>query len=90
MNGENDKKENLTDEERETIDTESDLIGEEDANVGDLSVEINVEELVAKIESTHADEAVRKREVRQKLEELKEQRDKELDSTFNFNLDDEL
>jgi len=28
--------------------------------------------------------------VRQKLDELAEKRDKDLDSTFNFNLDDDL
>ena len=55
----------------------------------DVSAELNVEELVAKIEATDPDEAAHKREVRKRLEELREQRDNDLDSTFNFNLDDD-
>lgn len=58
-------------------------------NVGDLSVEINVEELVAEIESTDAMESVEKAEVRKKLDEIREQHEDELDSTYNFDLDDE-
>ena len=61
-------------------------------NVGDLSVEINVDELVAKIEGKNEDDTQRRREIRRRLEDVREQREaeKELDSTFNFNLDDEL
>jgi hypothetical protein len=61
-------------------------------NIGDISVEINVEELVAKLEATDSDDVGRKREIRRRLDELEEMRrtDKDLDSTFNFNLDDEL
>lgn len=59
-------------------------------NVGDLSVEINVEELVAKIESEDTDEAKHTRGVRGKLEKIREERDEELDSTYNFNIDDDV
>ncbi len=61
-------------------------------NVGDISVEINVEELVAKIEAGEGDEAEHQKEVRRRLDELEEQRkaEAELDSTYNFNLDDDL
>jgi len=64
----------------------------DDDNVGDISVEINVEELVAKLEATDSDDVARRREIRRRLEELREQREaeKDLDSTFNFNLDDDL
>jgi len=60
--------------------------------VDDISMEINVEELVAKLEATGDDEIGRKREIKKRLEELREQREAEaeIDSTFNFNLDDEL
>jgi len=58
-------------------------------NVGDLSVEINVEELVAEIESTDAMESVEKAKVRKKLDEIREEHEDELDSTYNFDLDDE-
>jgi len=63
-----------------------------DDNIGDISVEINVEELVAKLEATDDDDLARKREIHKRLEELADRRkdDEDLDSTYNFNLDDEL
>ena len=72
----------------ETIVIESD---DESDNVGDMSVEINVDELVAKIESGDDTEVKSKREVKRRLDELKEQHETEqdLDSTYNFNLDDD-
>ena len=65
---------------------------DDDENVGDISVEINVEELVAKIERGEGDVAAHRREVRRRLEEIEELRReaRELDSTYNFNLDDEF
>lgn len=64
----------------------------EDDNVGDISVEINVEELVAKLEATGDDDGSEKREIRHRLDELEERRksDEDLGSTYNFNLDDDL
>lgn len=61
-------------------------------NVGDMSVEINVDELVAKIEADDDDDAAKKKEVHRRMEELSEQRkvNKDIDSTFNFNLDEDL
>lgn len=61
-------------------------------NVGDISVEINVEELVAKLEATDDEDLGRKREIHKRLEELEDRRktDEDLGSTYNFNLDDEL
>ena len=59
-------------------------------NVGDISVEINVEELVAKLEATDDDNTDRKREIRKRLDELRDEQDSELDGTYNFNLDDNL
>ncbi len=61
-------------------------------NVGDISVEINVEELVAKLEATDDEDLACKREIHKRLEELEDRRktDEDLDSTYNFNLDDEL
>ena len=70
---------------------EADVLAEVDSdNVGDMSVELNVEELIAKIEPEDDEEAAHKREVRRKLEELRAQKEEELDSTFNVNLDDDL
>jgi hypothetical protein len=79
--------------EDDDLDDDEDVedIDDED-NVGDISVEINVEELVAKLEATDSDDVARKREIRRRLEELEEMRrsSEDLDSTFNFNLDDDL
>ncbi len=57
-----------------------------------LSVEINVDELVAKIEADEGDESHKKSGARRKLEELEEQRkvQEDLGDTYNINLDDEL
>ena len=65
---------------------------DDDDNVGDISVEINVEELVAKIEHGDLNESERRKQIRRRLEEIEEQRRAaaELDSTYNFNLDDEF
>jgi hypothetical protein len=74
----------------EDVDDVSDSEDLDDDNIGDLSVEINVEELVAKIES--GDASQHHKEVRRRLEEIEEQRrvERELDNTFNFNLDDDV
>lgn len=61
----------------------------EDDNVGDISVEINVEELVAKIEASDTEDA-EKATIRKQLDKLREQQDSELNTTYNFNLDDDL
>ena len=61
-------------------------------NVGDISVEIDVEELVSKIEAIEGDEAEHMREIHRRLEKVNDQRevDEELDDTYNFNIDDDL
>ena len=85
--------EDLEDNVESQADSEDVVVADDNGNdnVGDMSVEINVEELVAKIESDDASETARKREVRRRLEELEEKQRtaKELDSTYNFNLDDD-
>ena len=60
-------------------------------NVGDVSVEINVEELVAEIEASQGDDAHMKMEIRKRLEEIQEQKTaaKEIDNTFDIDLDEE-
>lgn len=99
MNGEiaNGERADDVDEDIEATDAAEDtVVLSEDLtdvdNVGDISVEINVEELVAKLEQTSSDDVNRRREIKKRLEELREQREAEaeLDSTFNFNLDDDL
>lgn len=60
-------------------------------NVGDVSVEINVEELVAEIEASQGDDAHMKMEIRKRLEKIQEQKAaaKELDNTFDIDLEEE-
>lgn len=60
-------------------------------NVGDVSVEINVEELIAEFESLQSSDAARRKEIRKRLEEIREQREamKELEDTFSFDLNDD-
>lgn len=62
----------------------------DDDNIGDLSVEINVEELVAKIESTDGDDGDENRNVRKKLDRIRDQKNDEVEGTYNFNLDDDV
>lgn len=97
MNGEvgNGKEDNDVDGIEESEESEDTIVLEDVSdidNVGDISVEINVEELVAKIEAGEDDDGEHKKEIHRRLEELNEQRivEEELDSTFNFNLDDDL
>lgn len=61
----------------------------DDDNIGDLSVELNVEELVAKLEATDDTMVRQKREIRRRIEEVRTQKEAELDSTYNINLDDD-
>jgi|GEM_PF-3449022 len=74
----------------EEVSEESIDLTDDDDVVGGSTVEVAVDELVAKIESEDPVDAAHQREVRQKLEALAEQRDDELGSTYNFNLDDDL
>jgi hypothetical protein len=87
--------EDIEDDLESEEDSDEEVLSDEDdedvENVGDISVEINVEELVAKLARTDSEDVVRRREIRRRLEELREQREaqRDLDSTFNFNLDDD-
>jgi len=99
MNGEigNDNDEKVVDDKIDTIgESEDTIVLSEDAadidTVGDFSAELNVEELVAKVEAGEVDAAEEEKEVHRRLEELNEQRkdNEELDSTYNFNIDEDL
>jgi len=59
---------------------------------GDTVIDVSgeLEAIVEKLESEDPDEAAHKRAVRERLEEIEEQRGKDLDSTFNFDLDDDI
>lgn len=83
--------ENVSSEDTVVLSVDDDDDGDDD-NVGDLSVELNIEELVAKLEDTDSDDVARRRQIKRRLEELREERDsmKDIDSTYNFNFDDDL
>ena len=57
-------------------------------NVGDVSVEINVEELIAKIETESDEDVARKKEIRRRLEEVAEKQS--MEDTFAIDLGDEV
>ncbi len=60
-------------------------------NVGDMSVEINIEELVSKLDATDDDDVARRRAIKRRIEELREIRDAErdLESTYNFDFEED-
>ena len=82
----------VDDDDVETIDPEETIVMSDDLDDddNDISLEINVDKLVAKIDADN--DAAHKKDVHRRLEELEEKRrvESELDSTYNFNLDDEL
>lgn len=90
MNGEvgNGSSEVDVDDDVESMDPTDTIVMSED--LGDISAELNVDELIGNVEVKDASQ--RQKEIHRRLEELEEKRrtEKELDSTFNFNLDDDL
>jgi hypothetical protein len=92
MIGDNGKKDETELDETDDIldedvfpDTMPDIGGD---TVIDVSGELKA--LVEKLDKEDPDDAAHKREVHRRLEELREKRDEDLDSTFNFNLDDDV
>ena len=99
MNGEigNDNDEKAVDDKIDTIgESEDTIVLSEDAadidTVGDFSAELNVEKLVAKVEAGEVDAAEEEKEVHRRLVELEEKKlaEKDLESTYNFNIDEDL
>ena len=94
MNGERDTEviDDVDDVEENASPEDTVVITEDLADIDDLSdtAELDVDQLVAKLDAT--DDAARRKEVHRRLEELAERKREqaELDSTYNFNLDDEI
>jgi GTP-binding protein EngB required for normal cell division len=94
MNGERDTEvvDEVEDVEENASPEDTVVITEDLEDIGDPAdtAELDVDELVAKIDKI--DDAEQKKEVHRRLEELAERKreEAELDSTYNFNLDDEL
>jgi hypothetical protein len=74
----------------EEVRDEDIFLSTDDDVVGDSTAEIKVDELVAKIDSTDAEESARQREIKEKLDALNDQRDDEFGSTYNFDIDKDL
>ena len=97
MNG-NNGDDNETDFDESEEELSEDLSSDDDDEVADIgtetivssTAEFKVDEIVAKIDKADPDEVAHTREVRKRLEEIAEKRNEDLDSTFNFNLDDDL
>ena len=69
---------------------ESVLLDSSDEGFIDTVVEASLEDLVARMDMTDAEEAARRRQIRKRLEEIRELKSLDLESTFDFNLDDDL
>lgn len=92
MNGEDIDDDDLLDDESsdDTLAGTVVLSDDDDDEVGDSTIEMDIERLVAKLENSDSEDVHRRAEIRRRLEDLREQREQELDSTFNFNLDDDI
>ena len=96
MNGEvgnNEERDDLEEEDVAVVDDEDASVDiDDDDGASEMTGEINVDELVAKIDSKHGDEIERKRRIKKRLDELNEglHQDDEFGSTYNFNLDEDL
>ena len=88
----------VTDEEDVVEDTETTIVisddddEDDDADDYDMTGDINIEKLVADLESANGEDLARRRAARKRLEELREQfeDDDVFSSTYNFNLDEDL
>lgn len=80
-------KDELKDDEEDTEDAA--ITSDDDDEDGDDS-DYDIDAMVSKIDSQN--DLARKREIRRRLEEIQEQRlaMRDLDSTYNFNLDDDF
>lgn len=73
------------------VETDEDAVADVGEDEGiEMTGEVNVDALVAKLDAAPKDDVERKKEIRQRLETLQEEHEKDLDSTYNFNLDDDL
>ena len=96
MNGENDDIEDDLDDDssEETLSAtvilaDDDDDDDDDDDGGDTTIQMDIDRLVAKLDASDSEDVHRRAEIRRRLEDLREQRQQELDSTFNFNLDDD-
>lgn len=76
------------DEDIEDFDGEETIVmssaDEDDDDDLDVSMEVNVEKLMAEMEKTKSDDVERKKEIRRRLEEIQEQRS--IEDTYSFDM----
>ena len=94
MSGKDNENEDATLDDESSDDTLAETVvmsddDDDDVSAGDSTVEMDIERLVAKLEVVDSEDVHRRAEIRHKLEELRELRERELDSTFNISLDDD-
>ncbi|MBT8090926.1 MAG: hypothetical protein KJO01_12025 [Gammaproteobacteria bacterium] len=95
MNGKNDDiDDDLDDDSSDDTLTSTVILSDDDDDDdddvgGDTTIQMDIDRLVAKLDASDSDDVHRRAEIRRRLEDLREQRQQELDSTFNFNLDDD-
>ena len=78
----------------ESVDPEHTIVmdtDDDEVDVSDITGELNIEELVAKLDATDADNAERRRVIKARLDELADRKmtEEELGSTYTFDLDDD-
>ncbi len=92
MNGTDIEEDDVLDDDSSDDDlAETVVMSDEDDDVvtADTTAEMELEKLVAKLEAGDSEDVHRKAEIRRKLEEAQERREQDLDSTFNFNMNEE-
>jgi hypothetical protein len=91
-------------EQEKVVEVDDDIISDEfsaetvvlvdvaDDDVSDFSAELDVSQMVAKLEATDGADIEQKREIHRRLEDIQDQREteKNIDSTFNFNIDEDV
>jgi hypothetical protein len=91
-NGDENSGENVDENSEESNDVadavaDGDIVVDFEETVGDLAAVLSVERLEAKDESADADEVAEKAKVRKTLEDIREQQESALDSTYNIKFD---
>lgn len=92
MNGKNDDDIDTLDDDSSDESFETTVVLSEDEGDDDVgsTIEMDIEKLVAKLDASDSEDVHRRAEIRHRLEELREQREQELDSTYNINFDDDV
>ena len=62
---------------------------DDDVDLSDITAEVNVEELVAKLDASNSEDVERRKAIKKRLEELEEEIGDNLDGTYNINLDED-